>query len=113
MLKNPRATFTFGRADFEFEPVMRFREMGAVTMKYLGTETRQHRATRRYSIGGPGLRDTTGTWWADAATGTLVEFEIPIPDEPGFNDVRVVLLAQSRITAEQWEARKRTSLCGK
>src|SRR5262245_48720287 len=37
----------------------------------------------RYRIGGPGLSEPSGTLWADAALGHVVEFELPIPDEPG------------------------------
>jgi len=112
MLKNPLEPFTFTRMDFEFEPTMRFREMGEITVRYQARELHNGRATRRYSIGGPGLRDTVGTWWADTATGTLVEYEIPIGDEPGYDSVRLTLKSFTRMTAAEWETHKQRTLCG-
>jgi hypothetical protein len=111
MLRDPRGTFSFWRSDFEFEPVMRFVEMGEVTVKFQARETRAGRQTLRYSIGGAGLKNTVGTLWADAAAGTLVEFEIPIPDEPGFKDVRLQLLSTSRMSPEEWSRHKQVAPC--
>ena len=110
MLRNPKSSFEIWRSDAVFEP-MGFAEMGAVTLAYQASEEHLGRATRRYSIGGPGLRDTTGTWWADAKTGTLVAYEIPIPDEPGYKDVRFELRNVVRMNAREWEAHKQTTLC--
>jgi hypothetical protein len=75
--------------------------------------TRERRGTvecRRYSIGGPGLSDAKGTLWADAARGHIVEFELPIPDEPGFVDGRLRLLEVQQMTAAEREAFKRSRL---
>jgi hypothetical protein len=112
MLRDPRGTFSFWRSDFEFEPVMRFVEMGEVSVKFQARESRDGRRTLRYSIGGAGLKNTVGTLWADADAGTLVEFEIPIPDEPGFKDVRLQLLSTSRMSPEEWSRHKQAALCG-
>jgi hypothetical protein len=110
-LKDPEAPFRIGRSDFvEKDGAVRFEELGAVDVAYSGRETRAGTATRRYVIGGPGLEGTSGTLWADAAAGHLVELELPIPDEPGFTDVRLRLLEVASLSPEAWEAFKRARL---
>ncbi len=61
-------------------------------------------------IGGPGLKGTWGVLWADAKAGHIVEFELPIPDEPGFDDGRLRLLEIVPMSVEAWEAFKRARL---
>ena len=56
------------------------------------------------------LSNTVGTLWADATEGHLVEFELPIPDEPGFTDGRLRLLGVERKTPAEWESFKRARL---
>lgn len=57
-----------------------------------------------------GAASTAGTLWADAKEGHLVEFELPIPDEPGFVDGRLRLLEVAHMTLAEWEAFKRARL---
>jgi hypothetical protein len=54
-----------------------------------------------------GLQDRTGTWWADAKSGLLVEFEIPLGDEPGYDSVRIRLDRVERMNDANWDAFKR------
>lgn len=91
------------------EPVS-FADLGAVNVAYEARETREGKATRRYRISGPSLEGTSGTLWADADRGHIVEFELPIPDEPGFVDGRLRLLGVVPIAREAWEAFKRSRL---
>jgi hypothetical protein len=110
-LRNPEAELVFGRADFlQEDGKVRFAETGAVFLRYEGRERRGAAATRRYRIEGPGLSDAKGSLWADAARGHLVEFELPIPDEPGFVDGRLRLLETSTMTQAEWETFKRARL---
>lgn len=110
-LRDPRAGFVFWRTDFVFSEPPDFRELGEVRMTFERTETRHGRRVHRYSIGGPGLADTTGTWWSDAQSGLLVEFAIPIPDEPGFKDVRMKLQSTGQMTLPEWTEKKRAVVC--
>jgi hypothetical protein len=108
---DPEAELRFSRTDFvQEEGNVRFAELGEVRLRYEGREQRGEAKTRRYRLEGPGLADTVGTLWADAAEGHLVEFELPIPDEPGFTDGRLRLLAVEQKTPGEWESFKRARL---
>lgn len=118
----PEGELSFVRADFiqeEGKPP-RFGEIGDVRLRYDGREKRGALETRRYRMEGAGLlaagqpssaaNANSGTVWADAKDGHIVEFELPFPDEPGFTDVRLRQLTTETMTATQWEAFKRTRL---
>jgi hypothetical protein len=110
-LTNPEADFTFGRTDFVQEGgEMRFDELGTVHLRYEAREERGGVAARRYRLEGPGLANTSGTLWAHAEQCHILEFELPIPDEPGFTDGRLRLLEVLTMTPEAWEAFKRARL---
>jgi hypothetical protein len=110
-LRKPEAPFRFERIDFvQKDEAVSFVDLGAVNVAYEARETREGKATRRYRIGGPGLEGTSGTLWADLDRGHIVEFELPIPDEPGFVDGRLRLLEVVPMAPEAWEAFKRSRL---
>jgi hypothetical protein len=111
MLRDSPRAFTFWRSDILFEPELKFAEIGEVRLEYQAEEVRQGRRSRRFSIGGPGLGHAVGTWWSDALTGLLVEFAIPIPDEPGYDSVRMVLLETSHLNIAEWESYKKSVIC--
>jgi hypothetical protein len=112
-LVNPEGSLSFSRTDFvqeEGQPP-RFAELGEVRLRFERREVRGGRETRRYVLEGPGLRapgpgggaSNAGILWADATLGHIVEFELPIPDEPGFVDGRLRLLEVSSLTSAEWE----------
>lgn len=110
-LVHPERPHTFGRSDFiQAGGPPRFGDLGAVTLTYQGNETRKGAACRKYRIDGPGLDDKGGLLWADKAASHIVEFEIAIPDEPGFTSVRMALESVETMTAEQWPAFIRKTL---
>jgi hypothetical protein len=109
-LAEPRGTFSFWRTDFIYEDPPKVAELGEVTLRFEETERRAGRKVHRYSISGPGLQDQRGTWWADARSGLLVEYELPVGDEPGYRDVRMSLQSSHRLDAAQWEAFKRQAI---
>lgn len=108
-LRDPRGRFTFWRTDFVYADPPSFAEIGAVTLRFERHETRAGVRARRYSVGGPGLEGLSGTWWADAASGLLVEFEIPVGDEPGYPDVRMRRLSTQSMSHEEWTAYQRNA----
>ena len=111
-LINPEGDLTFSRTDFvqeEGKPP-RFAELGLVHLHYEDRDRRGEIATRRYKMEGPGIGNTAGTLWADLEDGHIVEFELPIPDEPGFTDGRLRLLEMTPMTAAQWESFKNARL---
>ena len=77
------------------------------SLRFEGRENRAGKSVRRYSIGGAGLQGTQGTWWADRRTGLLVEYEIPVGDEPGYDNVRLKLTGTEKMSAQRWEEFKR------
>lgn len=110
-LRAPEAPFTFTRADVTWRgDTLGFADLGDVVVRYVGREHRGARTVRHYTIGGPGLRNTSGDLWVDARDAFIVEYDLPIPDEPGLRDVRLRLERTETMTPAQWEAYKRQRL---
>jgi hypothetical protein len=76
-------------------------------LRFAGREQRAGVPSRRYTIGGPGLEHATGMLWTDARTGWKLEYQLPVPDEPGFRDGRLRLERTETMTATEWAAYKR------
>ncbi|MEO8062637.1 MAG: hypothetical protein ABI821_07795 [Pseudomonadota bacterium] len=112
-LRNPESGLTFWRTDFVYSEPPAVAELGEVRLTFEANEVRDGKRVRRYSIGGAGLGNTRGTWWADRRTGLLVEFEIPIGDEPGYNDVRLKATGSQKMSAAAWETFKRRSVAAR
>jgi len=109
-LLKPEGTFSFWRTDFVYADPPSVRELGEVTLKFEKRERHRGRKARRYTLGGAGLQGKTGTWWSDARTGLLLEFELPVGDEPGYDDVRMTLDSIGRLDAAEWDAFKRRAV---
>ena len=109
-LRHLESKLSFWRTDFVYAEPPHVAELGEVTLRFERGEMRQGRTVRRYAIGGPGLQGLSGTWWADVRTGLLVEYELPIGDEPGYDDVRMRLDSTSRLNPENWETFKRQAV---
>lgn len=105
-LRDPQGELVFWRTDFVYTDPPAVAELGEVRLRFERVEHRAGKRVRRYSIGGAGLADTQGTWWADSDTGLLVEYELPVGDEPGYDNVRLRLTGEQRMPLEQWEAFK-------
>jgi hypothetical protein len=108
-LRDPESALAFWRTDFVYEDPPRVAELGEVSLAFQGYEQRGGKRARRYTIGGAGLADHAGTWWADADTGLLIEYEIPVGDEPGYADVRFRLEGAEPMSPAQWESFKAAS----
>jgi hypothetical protein len=112
-LVDPEAGFRFQRADITYAQAgPPFADMGPVDVRFLGRDERGGLGTRAYELEGPGIGDHRGKLWSAVEGGHLVEFELPFPDEPGYTDVRVRLVAVSEMTAEGWEQYKRERIRG-
>jgi hypothetical protein len=110
-LPDPQAGFVFARMDVVYAgDDVGFADLGPVEVAFEQRERRDGRDTRRYRIGGPGLFNTTGLLWTDARDGTLIEYEIPIPDEPSFLDGRLRLTQTLELEAAEWEAYKKARI---
>lgn len=109
-LLDPAAGLSFWRTDYVYGDTPRVAELGEVTLRFEKNEQRNGRSVRRYSIGGPGLEGKYGTWWSDARSGMLVAFELPVGDEPGYQDVRVTLQSEGAMTRPRWDDFKRRAI---
>jgi hypothetical protein len=109
-LADPEGTLRFWRTDFVYSDPPVVDELGEVTMRFEARQRRHGVPVRRYSLGGPGLQNLYGTWWADARTGLLVEYELPVGDEPGYDNVRLRLESARKLSHARWEAFKRRAL---
>ncbi|HET8624564.1 MAG TPA: hypothetical protein VFM14_13455 [Gemmatimonadales bacterium] len=110
-LVDPQAGFVFQRMDVVYSgDEVGFADLGPVEVAYEQRERRDGRDSRRYRIGGPGLLRMAGLLWADARDGTLVEYELPVPDEPGFVDGRLRLTNTLQLGPADWEAYKKARI---
>jgi len=107
-LKDPESPFTIGIADVVYKTDgAEFAYKGAVECRYLGEETRYGTRCRKYHIDGKGLEQRGGHLWVDKAQQHLVDFEIALPDEPGFTSGKLRLLRTEKMNAEQWQQFKK------
>jgi hypothetical protein len=110
-LRNPEADLIFWRTDVVFAgSVTDFAEIGGIRLHFEAHESRDTQQLRRYSIGGAGLDHRYGTLWTDASSGLLVEYRIPIGDEPGYRDVHLRLERIEAMSPAQWEDFKRAKI---
>jgi hypothetical protein len=109
-LRDPELGLTFWRTDFVYSDPPTVAELGEVRLEFEVAEMRGGKPARRYSICGAGIGNTRGTWWAERRSGLLIEFEIPVGDEPGYSDVRVKATGSQEMSAAEWEDFKRSSV---
>jgi hypothetical protein len=113
-LLQPEAPFTFQRADIVYsESWPPFADMGPVNVRFVRREQRSGLDVRVYQLDGPGLQDQPGRMWVSVTGSYVVEYEFPIPDEPGYTDVRLQLDRIRRATAAEWDELKRTRVSGR
>jgi hypothetical protein len=109
-LRNPKADFSFWRTDYVYGDAPAMAELGEVQLHFERQANRGGHKVWRYSIGGPGLGYAEGIWWSDRRTGLLVEYELPVGDEPGYRDVRLKLSSIERMSAPEWNSFKQRSV---
>jgi hypothetical protein len=110
-LRDPRADLIFWRTDVVFiGEGTDFAEVGGIRLHFESMELRDRQQVRRYSIGGAGLEHRYGTLWTDATSGLMIEYQIPIGDEPGYKDVHLRLDRMQEMTRDQWEAFKKAKI---
>jgi hypothetical protein len=112
-LENPEEPFTIGIADVSREQEgPPFRDMGTVRVEPQGVEERHGTTCRVYRIDGDGLQNRGGLIWVDAKAKHIVDYEIDLPDEPGFEDGKLLLRKIDRLDRDGWEAFKKSHLAG-
>jgi hypothetical protein len=105
-LTRPKGSFRIAFAEPTFgtkKEVMELR--GFATARSGGIERVHGVATRRYSLAGAGMN---GTFWVNEKDGLLEKFESPIPNNPGWNSLRLERRDTARMTPEEWRRYKLT-----
>lgn len=103
-LLDPIASFTFGVADFPNKrgqaPSVEFK--GLVTVELISEEERYGAPCRKYFIDGAGLENRGGTIWVDKSLQHIVDYEIDLPDEPGYESGKMRLKQIDHMNEEVW-----------
>jgi hypothetical protein len=105
-LSYPERSFRVAFAEPTFgakKEVMELR--GFATVRFARKERVNEVPTRRYSLAGAGMN---GTLWVNAKDGLLQKFESPVPNNPGWNSLRLERRGEERMTPEQWRQYKLT-----
>lgn len=104
-VRNPQQPLEIMISDFiRTENGPTFGEKGLVKLVWQKNEEKAGRLCRRYTIDGPGLENRGGHIWFDKEQGYLVGFEIDLPDEPGYESGKLMLVEVKDMTLEQWKA---------
>jgi hypothetical protein len=77
---------------------------GHVDVTYLADEVREQIACRKYRIDGPGLEQRGGLIWASQTGEYFVDYEIDLPDEPGFDSGKLRLKNVQILGPDAWQA---------
>jgi hypothetical protein len=113
-LVDPQKPFKVGITDIvRAEEGPKLADKGLVEVVYRKDGDRNGHACREYSIDGAGLENKGGTIWVRKADGVLVEYEIALPDEPGFNSGKLKLTGVERMTEHEWKDYKSSRLTTK
>ena len=103
-LLDPLAPFTFGVADFpnKREQAPSFDFKGLVTVDFVSEEERYGALCHKYNIDGLGLENRGGTIWIDKSLRHIVDYEIDLPDEPGYESGKLCLKRIDHMSDESW-----------
>ena len=101
---DPEGEVTIGilQPNFDPDPKTLMRYEGTVVISYLADEERGGAASRKYRIGGEGLRGCDGTMWVNKKKGYLEDIEIPIADNPDWKSFKFRLITSEPMDARQW-----------
>lgn len=110
-LVDPQVPFEFGVTD----PVRtasgpQLVDKGRVRVEFQRDAIRGDQACREYLIDGPGLENKGGRIWIRKKDGVVVDYEIALPDEPGFTSAKLKLLDTVPMTSAEWSQFKQRSV---
>jgi hypothetical protein len=107
-LVDPEGEVELGRADVAWLPQPHYAFHGLFGVSFGGAEEREGKACRRYDVDGEALENRGGSLWIDRSNGRLVDYEMDLPDEPGFVSGKLKLVRAEPMTPEEWAAFIRT-----
>lgn len=103
---NPEGEVSVGIIQPNFNPEQPgfIRYEGAAEIRFISTETRNGINCRKYAIGGEGLQGQGGFFWVNPADDQVVDMEIPIPDNPDWDDFKIKLEFTRFMDDKDWKA---------
>lgn len=104
-LVDPESTFVIGISDFALADesgTRKFADKGTVTVKYLGRQDRSGVDCRKYAIDGKGLENRGGVIWVHKEKLHIVDYEIDLPDERGFDSGKLLLVGVEQMGQREW-----------
>ncbi len=122
LLKSPRADFTVGIVDPDFNflkerfkphaGVMEggFVSKGQAHFRYLRDEVLDEVPCHRFEVGGPAFGGKKGTLWVNAKDRLIERFEHALPDNPDWKSFKLTRLSSRPMDAAAWEAFKAASV---
>ena len=112
-LIDPESPFVIGISDLALADdsgTRKFADKGIVTVKYLGREERAGVNCRKYAIDGKGLENRGGVIWVHEEKHHIVDYEIDLPDEGGFDSGKLLLVGVEAMGEREWREFKRRKL---
>ena len=102
---NPEGELNIGVVQPNFNPEIDslLNYEGVTTLKYIGSEKRNGSLCRKYSLEGQWLNGQAGQLWVSQSEGHIEDMEIPIPDNPDWDDFKFNLVSIQSMDDAQWE----------
>lgn len=102
---NPESELSIGVVQPNFNPEIRslLNYEGIATLKFIGNEKRNGTPCRKYSLEGQWLNGQAGQLWVSQTEGHIEDMEIPIPDNPDWDDFKFNLVSTQSMDDAQWE----------
>ena len=103
--RTPEGEVTLGILQPNFDPDSEtlLKYEGTVTLRYVCDEERHGQLCRKYEIGGKGLRNSTGMIWVSRSKEHIDDVEIPIADNPDWNDFKFRLISVALMDESSWK----------
>jgi hypothetical protein len=101
---HPTGEVTIGilQPDFDPDPKTMMKYEGAVLLKFIENEERNGTPCRNYSIGGEGLEGYTGIMWVNEEKSIIEDIELPIADNPDWDDFKFKLVTSEHLDSDEW-----------
>jgi len=101
---NPEGEVTVGvlQPNFDPDPDPMMNYEGTVALKFLEEVEHNEQPCRKYSIGGKGLKGHSGVMWVNRERGIIEDIEIPVPDNPDWDDFKFKFISDEKMSPNQW-----------
>ena len=101
---HPEGQITIGilQPNFDPDPESLIGYEGTVVIKFLRQDERNTAPCRKYSISGEGLKGHTGLMWVNKEKEIIEDIEIPIADNPDWDDFKFKFVSSEHMEARRW-----------